>query len=170
MSLPPPRHESFKIRLRRAIDEEGLTIAEVARRLDPDDPSRGERNLYRWLSRSSTMLPSRASREALARALGREPDFFDPKLGVAEALEIARAYAVAELHEEVVNRRLWAPPGGPFGGWYLTREQRELLEGDREPSSWAGPEVPAEIALDDQRHIAASSSPSTSSCEMEQVA
>lgn len=128
MSLPPPRHESFRIRLRRAIDEQDLTIAEVARRLDPDNPSRGERNLYRWLSPSSTHMPSHASREALSRVLGREPDFFDPKLGVAEMLEIARAYAKAELREEVILRRLWCAPGGPFGGCYLTDSERELVE------------------------------------------
>jgi len=127
VSLPPPRHESFKIRLRRAIDAQGLTIAEVARRLDPEDPSRGERNLYRWLSPSTTHMPSRASREALAKALGVEPDFFDPRLGAEAMLEIARAYAQAELREEVVLRRVWCAPGGPYGGCYMTDAQRELV-------------------------------------------
>lgn len=79
MSPSPRPHESFKARLREAIDEQGLTIAELARRLDPEMPERAERNLYRWLSPTSRILPSRASQQALAEALGLRPDFFGRK-------------------------------------------------------------------------------------------
>lgn len=127
MSLPPPPYESFKIRLRRAMADKGVSIYRLARLIDPDNPKSAERNLYRLLSPSSTQMPSRVYRQALARALGVDEDFFDPRIGVEHSLEIARAYAEAEIREMVILRRLWAPPGGPYGGYFLTREQRELI-------------------------------------------
>jgi transcriptional regulator with XRE-family HTH domain len=61
--------------LRAAIQEEGVTIYALARTLDPANPDRAERNLYRWLSGQTN--PSIISRRALALALGRPPDFFN---------------------------------------------------------------------------------------------
>ena len=109
------------------MDEQGVTIYGLARLLDPDNPDSAERNIYRWLSPESTTIPTLQSRIALALALGRDPDFFDPRIGVAEALKIARIHALAELREEIVLRHVWAPEGGPLGGYFLTREQRELI-------------------------------------------
>ena len=129
MSLPPPEHESFKIRLRSVMEEQGLTIYGLARLIDPVNPEAAERNLYRWLSPSSTSLPSLASRRALARALGVDESFFDPRIGVEGMREIARAYAQAELREKVIRRRVWVHPDGPHGGCYLTSLERELVSG-----------------------------------------
>jgi transcriptional regulator with XRE-family HTH domain len=128
MSIPPPEHEAFKIRLRHLLSERGLSIYAAARLIDPDNPELAERSLFRWLSPSSTTLPSPASRRALARALGVDEDFFVPSLGADAMLEIARAHAWADLNEDLIRRARWAGVGGvSFGGHYLSREQRELI-------------------------------------------
>ena len=127
MSLPPPEYESFKTRLRQVMQAQGMSVYRLARLLHPDNPEGAERNIRRWLSPHSTHMPSLASRLALARALGVDESFFDPRPGVREMNDIARAYATAELHETVVRRRVWCAPGGPFGGCYLNAQQRELV-------------------------------------------
>lgn len=127
MSLPPPDYESFKARLRRTMVEEELTVYGLARRLDPVNPKKAERYLYRWLSPGTKRLPHLAQRVALARALGRDPDFFDPKPGAVDMLKVRRAFAVAGFELELAQRRAWCGSDGPHGGWYLTPEQRVLV-------------------------------------------
>lgn len=125
MSLPPPPHESFKIRLRGAIEAAGISVYALARKLDPANPETAERNLRRWLSPTSTHLPSPASAKALSEALGVTPDFFDPQPGAMEMAELARARAAVAFREEIIRRRVWCPPGGPFGGYYLAPDERK---------------------------------------------
>lgn len=133
MSLPPPKFESFKRRLRLAAIEAGfvrttrlgepilddtgsqqVNVYRLARHIDPENPWVAERNLRRWLDPRAKTLPSRASRDALARVLGRDPDFFDPKPGVSELREIAAAYSMAELLETRVMRKVWATHEGHY--------------------------------------------------------
>ena len=118
MSLPPPEHESFKIRLRQALDAQGMSVYRLARLLDPDNPERSERNIFRWLSPSSTHMPSLASRLALARALGVDEDFFAPAVDEALMTRLADAAATFRRAEMVVGRLAWVAPGCSTGGWY----------------------------------------------------
>ena len=122
MSLPPPEYESFKIRFRQALDAQGMSVYRLARLLDPDNPEGAERNIRRWLSPSSTHMPSLASRLALARALGVDESFFDPRPGAEQRAKIARAEEQLDLTLLRVAREVWCPPDGPFGGYYLERE------------------------------------------------
>ena len=64
----------FPERLREALDKQGVSIYRLSRLLDPENPSRAERNIYKWLAGSHE--PSEANRRNLAAVLGLSPDFF----------------------------------------------------------------------------------------------
>lgn len=61
---------SFGQRLRRQLDSKGVSVRELARRIRPDDPETGRRNIARWLApRDRAVTPSRATINLVADAL-----------------------------------------------------------------------------------------------------
>jgi hypothetical protein len=78
--VQPMPDTPFAELLRETMEEEQVTIYGLARRYATQVvPSirveTAERSIYKWLA--GDHLPNSSSREALARALGRAPDFFD---------------------------------------------------------------------------------------------
>lgn len=62
---------SFGQRLRRELDSQGVSVRELARRIRPDDPESGRRNIARWLApRNRAVTPSRATINLVADVLG----------------------------------------------------------------------------------------------------
>lgn len=60
--------EAFAYKLRKLVDRSGYSIRALGKAVDPTDPERGRRRVQRHLS--GKHLPSRASRDAYAEALG----------------------------------------------------------------------------------------------------
>lgn len=65
---------TFAVQLRQAIDTEDISVRELARRLNPENPEAPRSGLHKWLA--GKHVPSRTSRRAVARALGLSPDHF----------------------------------------------------------------------------------------------
>lgn len=115
MSLAGKRR--FVARLELAIKEHGgyITakaprgIGPLARALDPDNHDRGERNLHRWLDRTDPTLPRAAARASLARALGKDADFFDPRptIDSASAAHIAYMRKLVTASKKKARERMW---------------------------------------------------------------
>lgn len=83
------RRLRFAFELRQALDDSGQSVRGLSRRLNPESPETARSNLSRWLR--GAHVPSRASRRAVAAALGLPADHFgddDPEedLDVAELL------------------------------------------------------------------------------------
>lgn len=68
------RRLRFAVQLRDAIDESGTSIRGLSRKLNPQSPETARSNLSRWLR--GAHVPSRASRRAVAAALGLPADHF----------------------------------------------------------------------------------------------
>lgn len=71
----------FASKLRKTMAEEGMSLYGLALRYaakaePPILRESAERSLYKWLDPNDPTRPSRASRRALALALGKPPDFF----------------------------------------------------------------------------------------------
>lgn len=65
----------FGRKLRDQLDRQSISVRELARRMQPDDPESARRNIARWLApRASAVMPSRANVRAVAEALGVAPD------------------------------------------------------------------------------------------------
>lgn len=65
---------SFGRKLRRSLDRQGVSVRELARRIRPDDPETGRRNIARWLAPvDRAVTPSRATINAVADVLGVDP-------------------------------------------------------------------------------------------------
>jgi transcriptional regulator with XRE-family HTH domain len=90
----------FAERLRDAIEKKELTIYALACLLDPQNPERAERNLYRWLSGQT--VPSAASRLALTKALGLRPDFFRAPGAGVERVAMRLRLILDDLEREMV--------------------------------------------------------------------
>ena len=61
------RRLTFALHLRRAMDDKEISIRELARRLNPENPEAPRSLLHKWLK--GKHVPSRTSRRAVARAL-----------------------------------------------------------------------------------------------------
>lgn len=94
----------FAIQLRAALDDQGISVRSLAKRINPQTPETARSNLMRWLRGSH--MPSRTSRRAVAVALGLEPAHFetaanddedeDPVADLMEALRALVRQTVAE--------------------------------------------------------------------------
>lgn len=62
------RQNGFAQRVRGHMEEQGLSVRGLARRMDPSNVERARRNLHRWLDEG--IAPNRASRREIASALG----------------------------------------------------------------------------------------------------
>lgn len=84
-----PRTE-FGRNLRAELDARRVSVRELARRMQPDNPEGMRRNIARWLSPEETAVePSAASVRATAAALGVAPE----ALAADEDEEEAALYA-----------------------------------------------------------------------------
>ena len=74
------RAKPFRFQLRDALDETGVTVSELSRRIADQlvaaDPESVRRLIYKHLD--GTVTPGEPMRHAYARALGLPPDFFSP--------------------------------------------------------------------------------------------
>jgi hypothetical protein len=77
MKLKNHKALSFSLKLGAELERQNVSIRELSRRLNPDDPGTARRNIHRWLSPVGHTKPSRASRRNVAVALGLDPDYFD---------------------------------------------------------------------------------------------
>lgn len=69
-----PRTE-FGRKLHVELERQGVSVRELARRMQPGNPEGMRRNIARWLSSEVTaVVPSPASVNATAEALGVSPD------------------------------------------------------------------------------------------------
>lgn len=62
---------SFAAWLRSEMKAQGMGVRELGRRIDPDDPERGRRNIHRWLNGTK---PNSWMRERVSRALDVSED------------------------------------------------------------------------------------------------
>ena len=68
------RRLRFAVELRAAIDDKGVSVRALSRKLNPRSPETARSNLMRWLR--GAHVPSRTSRRAVAVALGLPADYF----------------------------------------------------------------------------------------------
>lgn len=59
---------TFAVQLRNAMDDNNVSIRELARRLNPENPEAIRSGIHKWLR--GKHLPSRTSRRTVAAALG----------------------------------------------------------------------------------------------------
>lgn len=69
VSTTTSNRESYAQWLRREMDERGVSLRELARRLGPNDPETWRRSLRRYLK---GMVPLAKTKERIAAALGSE--------------------------------------------------------------------------------------------------
>jgi hypothetical protein len=65
---------TFALQLRQAIDGQDVSVRELARRLNPENPEAPRSGLHKWLK--GKHVPSRSSRRTVAVALGLPADHF----------------------------------------------------------------------------------------------
>jgi transcriptional regulator with XRE-family HTH domain len=66
----------FGEKLRGELARQDMSIRELARRLDPDNPQHTRRALHKWIA-ADPPAPSKASRARVAGALGLDPAHFE---------------------------------------------------------------------------------------------
>lgn len=66
---------TFADKLHAALDDQGISVRELARRLNPENPEAARSGIHKWLANKHE--PHRASRRAVAVALGLEPNHFN---------------------------------------------------------------------------------------------
>ena len=112
LSFLPPVAQSFGVMtqgelLRQAIDEAGISVAALARRLAEENGHDAEDvrgYIYRWFRGGGISDPWA---ERLAATLDREPDYFKKREPAPDELERLRSLAASLLREvEELQRRL----------------------------------------------------------------
>jgi hypothetical protein len=68
-----PAQDTVAAKLEAAIKERGVSVRALGRAIDPDDPERGRRNVYRWLKGTP---PEDHNAAALAKALRKPAGHF----------------------------------------------------------------------------------------------
>jgi transcriptional regulator with XRE-family HTH domain len=109
MSHRPSSRKTFARQLREELSRQKLGIRTLARRMDPERPETARRSLYKWLG--GEHLPSRASREAVAVALGLPEDHFSADDDEEDALEPLTRDILAALYDAIgsaLDRRVAA--------------------------------------------------------------
>jgi transcriptional regulator with XRE-family HTH domain len=93
-----PRTE-FGRNLRVELNRQGVSVRELARRMQPENPEAMRRNIARWVSPEPTAVnPSRASVNAVASALGVAAESLLPDDDEEDAAVAALLYrAVREI-------------------------------------------------------------------------
>ena len=111
MSAHAKPRSPFGQRLRLELDDAGLSIRELSKRLNQGQPDHARRNLTRWLANGGN-VPTRSNRQAVAVALGLDPSTFDEDDDEEDAELSGLIRALMHQVGVVVDRRLEERLGG----------------------------------------------------------